>query len=92
MIRRAGGRNERACGGAVSGTFDPAEHDARPGWLITEEPMLILGRKVDQAILIGEGDQQIRVLVVRIRGDEVRIGIDAPKEVPIVREELEEPK
>jgi carbon storage regulator len=54
--------------------------------------MLILGRKVDQAILIGEGDQQVRVLIVRIRGDEVRIGIDAPKEVPIVREELEEPK
>jgi carbon storage regulator CsrA len=58
----------------------------------TEEPMLILGRKVDQAILIGEGDQQVRVLIVRIRGDEVRIGIDAPKEVPIVREELEERK
>jgi carbon storage regulator len=54
--------------------------------------MLVLTRKTDQAILIGEGDQQIRVLVVRIRGDEVRIGIDAPKEVPIVREKLEGPK
>jgi carbon storage regulator len=58
----------------------------------TEEPMLVLTRKTDEAILIGEGDQQVRVLIVRIRGDEVRIGIDAPKEVPIVREELEEPK
>jgi carbon storage regulator len=54
--------------------------------------MLVLTRKTDQAILIGEGDRQIRVLIVRIRGDEVRIGIDAPKEVPIVRVELEERK
>lgn len=47
--------------------------------------MLVVSRKKDQAILIGDN---IRVLVVRIDEDKVRIGIEAPNEVSILREEL----
>lgn len=47
--------------------------------------MLILSRKVAERILIGE---DIAVIVVRIGPNSVRIGIDAPKELNIVRDEL----
>lgn len=47
--------------------------------------MLVLGRHEEQAIRIGP---DIRIMVVRIEGDYVRIGIDAPQHVNIVREEL----
>lgn len=48
--------------------------------------MLVLSRHRDEAIVIGGN---IRITVVAIRGDKVRIGIDAPPEVLIVRGELE---
>ena len=47
--------------------------------------MLVLSRKVGEKIWIGD---QISVTVVRISGGGVRIGIDAPPELPVVREEL----
>lgn len=47
--------------------------------------MLVLTRRVDEVIEIGP---DIRVMVVRIRGDEVRLGIEAPKDVEIVRAEI----
>ena len=48
--------------------------------------MLILTRKAGEAIWVGE---DIRVLVYQIRGDKsVRIGIEAPDDVGIVREDL----
>ena len=46
--------------------------------------MLILSRKVNEVIRIGE----IKLMVVQIRGDKVRLGIEAPKEVPVHREEV----
>lgn len=49
--------------------------------------MLVLTRRVDEAILI---DGNIRITVTRIFGDKVRIGIEAPREVRIAREELVE--
>jgi len=49
--------------------------------------MLVLSRKVGERILIGEN---IAVTVVRIAGGGVRLGIDAPPETLIVREELSE--
>ncbi|WP_035108193.1 carbon storage regulator CsrA [Desulfovirgula thermocuniculi] len=47
--------------------------------------MLVLTRKKGQALVIGSN---IRVVVVDVSGDYVRIGIDAPLEVPVYREEL----
>ena len=47
--------------------------------------MLILSRKVDEDILIGG---LVTVRVVEIRGDKVRLGIDAPPQVPVYREEI----
>lgn len=47
--------------------------------------MLVLSRKVGERILIGE---DIAVTVVRITGGGVRIGIEAPVELPVIREEL----
>jgi carbon storage regulator len=47
--------------------------------------MLVLSRKVGERIVIGD---QISVSVVRIGPGTVRIGIEAPADVPVVREEL----
>ncbi|MGD9855434.1 MAG: carbon storage regulator CsrA [Planctomycetaceae bacterium] len=47
--------------------------------------MLVLSRKKNESIII---DDQIRITVVEIRGDKVRLGIEAPREVPIHRSEV----
>jgi carbon storage regulator len=47
--------------------------------------MLVLSRKVGQRFLIGN---QVAITVVKISHGGVRIGIEAPAELPIVREEL----
>lgn len=49
--------------------------------------MLVLTRKKNEAIMIGD---DIQVVVVDIRGDKVRLGIDAPKEVSVHRREVYE--
>lgn len=53
--------------------------------------MLVTTRKTGQTILIGD---DVKVTIVRIRGNTVRIGIEAPKGTKILREELQikEPK
>ena len=47
--------------------------------------MLVLSRKVGERVLIGD---KIAVTIVRIGQGGVRIGIEAPPELPVVREEL----
>lgn len=49
--------------------------------------MLILRRKKDESILIGDN---IRITVIDCAGDGVRLAIDAPKQISILREELSE--
>lgn len=47
--------------------------------------MLVLARKVGQSIVINDN---IELLVIEVRGDQVRIGIEAPKSIPVHRKEL----
>ena len=49
--------------------------------------MLVLSRKKNESIIIND---HIVVTVVEIRGDKVRLGIDAPKEVTVHRREVYE--
>jgi carbon storage regulator len=49
--------------------------------------MLVLSRKKNESIIINDN---ITVTVVEIRGDKVRLGIDAPKEVSVHRREVYE--
>lgn len=48
--------------------------------------MLVLTRKVNEALLIGEGE--IRIVVLSVQGDQVKLGIEAPKSITIMREEI----
>jgi carbon storage regulator len=50
--------------------------------------MLVLGRKPNEKLII---DGRIVVTVVRVAGGQVRLGIEAPAEVPIRRAELVQP-
>ena len=47
--------------------------------------MLVLSRQRDESIIIGDN---IVITIVDIRGDKVRLGIEAPKDVTVIRSEL----
>lgn len=47
--------------------------------------MLVLSRKLGQSVRLGKG---VRITVVKIDGNSVRIGIDAPEQVAIKRQEI----
>lgn len=47
--------------------------------------MLVLSRKTGESILIGDG---IEIQIVSVRGDQVKIGINAPKQIEIYRKEI----
>ncbi|HCP13603.1 MAG TPA: carbon storage regulator [Planctomycetaceae bacterium] len=47
--------------------------------------MLVLSRQSDETIVIGDN---IRVTIVEVRGDKVRIGIEAPRDVTVHRQEI----
>lgn len=47
--------------------------------------MLVVSRKKNESIII---NNDIHIVVVEIRGDKVRLGIEAPKDVPVHRKEV----
>jgi carbon storage regulator len=47
--------------------------------------MLVLSRKRDERIVIGDN---IVITIVDVRGDKVRLGIEAPPEIPVHRQEI----
>lgn len=47
--------------------------------------MLALARKINQSIMIGS---DIEITLLEIKGDQVKIGINAPKSIPIYRKEI----
>ena len=47
--------------------------------------MLVLTRRKNQSIVIGDG---IVVTVLEVKGDQIRLGVTAPRDVPVHREEL----
>jgi carbon storage regulator len=49
--------------------------------------MLVLSRKKNESIVIND---EITIVVVEIRGDKVRLGVEAPREVPVHRSEVYE--
>lgn len=59
------------------GSVDPVIHK--------EDFMLVLSRQSDETIIIGDN---IRITIVEVRGDKVRIGIDAPRDVAVHRQEI----
>lgn len=48
-------------------------------------PMLVLTRKLEESIVIG---QDVTITILSIEKDKVKIGISAPREIPVVRKEL----
>jgi len=47
--------------------------------------MLILTRRIGESLIIGD---QTTVTILNIKGKQIRLGIDAPKEIPVHREEI----
>lgn len=47
--------------------------------------MLVVSRKRNTSVMIGD---DITIVVIEIRGDKVRLGIEAPKELPVHRREV----
>ncbi|MHC4187135.1 MAG: carbon storage regulator CsrA [Planctomycetota bacterium] len=47
--------------------------------------MLVLSRQRDESIMIGD---DVEITIVEVRGDKVRLGITAPREIPVHRREV----
>src|SRR3989442_15918040 len=73
--------------GKDSDRLSPRSHNNRPGRKVglPRGAMLVLTRKSNQSIMIGD---EIEVSVLAIMGEKVRIGIEAPRSIPVFRKEV----
>ena len=71
------------CGSVSPGVFYPGFNPVFDD--IREIPMLVLSRKLGEKIVIGDN---IVITVVKIDRNQIRIGIEAPHDVPVYREEI----
>ncbi len=59
-------------------------YDSKTSWQKDLE-MLVLSRQRDESIMIGD---DVEIIIVDVRGDKVRLGITAPKSIPVHRREI----
>ena len=52
--------------------------------------MLILTRRIGETLCIGNDDNKVDVMILGVNGNQVRIGINAPKHITVHREEIYE--
>lgn len=52
--------------------------------------MLVLSRRENQVVVIGDGPTEVRITVVKIENGKVRLGITGPRDIPIHRLEVKE--
>lgn len=52
--------------------------------------MLILTRRIGESIIIGDGENKVVITVVSIKGAQAKVGIQAPKDIAVHREEIYE--
>ena len=50
--------------------------------------MLVLSRRKNESIVIGDGPNAVIVTVVETRGDKIRLGVTAPRDTPVYRHEV----
>ena len=81
-----GPRRSVAAGGGV-GPVPPAAATPRPS-AGSLDPVLVLSRRVGESVVIGDGPDAVTVTVLEVRGDVVRVGIDAPRSIRVNRAEL----
>lgn len=76
-----------------------SDHNDHPGstpggsikkHIFKDKIMLVLSRQKDESIIIGSGDDAVEVTIVDVRGDKVRLGINAPRSTPVHRKEIYE--
>ncbi len=52
--------------------------------------MLVLTRKPGESIVIGENGEEIEIKILAVERDAIRLGIDAPRSLPVYRKEIRE--
>lgn len=50
--------------------------------------MLVLSRKKNESIIIGSGEKEIKIKIIEINGNSIRLGFEAPNDISIHREEV----